>query len=259
MSAATKSMPSKVKGDGSRASFDVAVIGAGQAGLAIGYFLARQGRRFVILDAGDSIAAAWRARWDSLVLFTPRRCNSLPGLAFPADPDGYPTRDEVIAYLERYAETFKLPIELNSAARSLTSGNGNFAVELDQRSIGADQVVVATGPFQTPRVPAFAGELAPEVFQTHSTGYRNPFIFPSVTTDAASTEAPWPRSLLVARKDGAAREIGRLAAGAPAPRAGYAHRPQSTRDQTTWGRPEAAGVRRLRANSHLRRWKHARR
>ena len=172
-------MPSKVKGDGSRASFDVAVIGAGQAGLAIGYFLARQGRRFVILDAGDSIAAAWRARWDSLVLFTPRRYNSLPGLAFPADPDGYPTRDEVIAYLERYAETFKLPIELNSAARSLKSGNGNFAVELDQRSIGADQVVVATGPFQTPRVPAFAGELAPEVFQTHSTGYRNPFIFPS--------------------------------------------------------------------------------
>ena len=85
------------------------MIGAGQAGLAIGYFLARQGRRFVILDSADSVGAAWRARWDSLVLFTPRRYDSLPGLAFPGDPDGYPTRDEVVAYLEQYAKTFELP------------------------------------------------------------------------------------------------------------------------------------------------------
>ena len=100
--------------------FDVAVIGAGQAGLAVGYFLARQGRRFVILDAADAVGAAWRDRWDSLVLFTPRRYDALPGLAFPGDPDGYPTRDEVIAYLEQYAATFDLPIEFNSAVRSLS-------------------------------------------------------------------------------------------------------------------------------------------
>ena len=86
---------------GSTAHLDVAVIGGGQAGLAIGYYLARQGRRFVILDSADTIGAAWRNRWDSLVLFTPRRYDSLPGLAFPGDPDGYPTRDEVVAYLER--------------------------------------------------------------------------------------------------------------------------------------------------------------
>jgi putative flavoprotein involved in K+ transport len=73
--------------EGSRERFDVVVIGAGQAGLAIGYFLAGQGRRFVILDGADSIGAAWRRRWDSLVLFTPRRYSSLPGLAFPGDPD----------------------------------------------------------------------------------------------------------------------------------------------------------------------------
>src|SRR4051794_41909044 len=82
---------------------EVAVIGAGQAGLAIGHFLARAGRRFVILEAGDSVATAWRDRWDSLVLFTPRRYDALPGLPFPGDADGYPLRDEVVAYLEHYA------------------------------------------------------------------------------------------------------------------------------------------------------------
>ena len=154
--------------------FDVVVIGAGQAGLAIGYCLAREGRRFVILEASDTIGAAWRSRWDSLVLFTPRRYDSLPGLAFPGDPDGYPTRDEVIAYLEQYAATFDLPIELRSAARSLTKEDETFMVELDDRRIEADQVVVATGPFQTPFVPALAGQLSPDVFQTHSTEYRRP-------------------------------------------------------------------------------------
>ena len=97
-------------GERSREHYDVVVIGAGQAGLAIGYFLARQGRRFVILDAADSIGAAWRTRWDSLVLFTPRRYSALAGLAFPGDPDGYPTRDETIAYLEQYAAAFELPV-----------------------------------------------------------------------------------------------------------------------------------------------------
>src|SRR5690349_22381898 len=121
--------------------YDVAVIGAGQAGLAIGRALAEQGRRFVILEAADSVGSAWRSRWDSLVLFTPRRYDSLPGLAFAGDPDGYPTRDEVIAYLERYAATFDLPIALDSAVRSLTRDDGRFVVALDDREIEATQVV----------------------------------------------------------------------------------------------------------------------
>src|SRR6476659_9963307 len=99
--------------------YEVAVIGAGQAGLAIGHFLSLQRRRFVILEAEGSVASAWRTRWDSLVLFTPRRHDSLPGRAFPGDPDGYPTRDEVIAYLDNYAEAMGLPVELGRAVRSL--------------------------------------------------------------------------------------------------------------------------------------------
>jgi putative flavoprotein involved in K+ transport len=154
--------------------FDVVIIGAGQAGLAMGYFLARQGRRFVILEAADSIGSAWRTRWESLLLFTPRRYDALAGLAFPGDPDGYPARDEVIAYLGHYAAAFELPVELNSAVRSLTRADGRFVIGLDDKRIAANQVVVATGPFQVPDIPVLSSELAPEVFQTHSTGYVRP-------------------------------------------------------------------------------------
>src|SRR6266545_1093227 len=155
--------------------FDVVVIGAGQAGLAIGNFLARQGRRFVILDRASSIAAAWRERWESLTLFTPRRYSALPAFPFPGDPDGYPTRDEVIAYLERYAETFQLPIDLNSEVGQLERGDdGRFRLHLQGRTTTADQLVVATGPFQAPYVPELADKLADDVFETHAVGYRRP-------------------------------------------------------------------------------------
>jgi len=153
---------------------DVVVVGAGQAGLAIGHYLARSRRRFVIADRADAVGSAWRSRWDSLTLFTPRRYDGLPGLAFPGDPDGYPTRDEVVAYLEAYAQTFDLPIELNVTVRRLTKDGNRFAVELDERTIVADQVVVATGPFQVPHVPAVGGDLSAAVQQMHSTEYRRP-------------------------------------------------------------------------------------
>ena len=160
--------------DGLDNRLDVAVIGAGQAGLAIGYFLANEGRRFAIFDAADSIGAAWRNRWNSLVLFTPRRYDSLPGLSFPGEPNGYPTRDEVIGYLEHYASTFELPVELDCPVHSLAPTDGGFLLDLGTRSVEAKQVVVATGPFQAPNVPSFATDLAPDVAQMHSTGYRGP-------------------------------------------------------------------------------------
>ena len=153
---------------------DVAVIGAGQAGLSLGYFLKRQGKRFAVLDAADSIGAAWRTRWESLTLFTPRRYSGLPGLPFPGDPDGYPTREEVIAYLGRYAETFQLPIELNSEVEALDRAEGGFVLHLADQSRTADQVVVATGPFQAPFTPELAQRLAGDVYQTHAVGYRRP-------------------------------------------------------------------------------------
>jgi putative flavoprotein involved in K+ transport len=166
-----------------RERLDVAVVGAGQAGLAIGHFLARAGRRFVILEAGDSVATAWRERWDSLVLFTPRRYDALPGLAFPGDPDGYPGRDEVVAYLEDYARTFELPIRFRSRVRALSAKDGaGFVLELDgDGRVEADQVVVATGPFHAPIIPAVADGLGPDVFQAHSAAYRTPAAVPAGT------------------------------------------------------------------------------
>ena len=157
------------------------MIGGGQAGLAIGYYLRQQGCRFVILERASEFAPAWRERWDSLTLFTPRRYSALPGQPCPGDPDGYPTRDEVIAYLERYAESFQLPIGLDSEVKKLEQDDGRFRLELDDRTITADQVVVATGPFQKPFVPKLAEELSADVFQAHAVGYRKPNDVPDGT------------------------------------------------------------------------------
>jgi putative flavoprotein involved in K+ transport len=157
---------------------DVAVIGGGQAGMAVGYFLAQQGRRFTILDAASEPAAAWRGRWDSLKLFTPVRYDSLPGRAFPGDPDSYPGRDQVIAYLEDYADHFELPVQLNSRVIAVRGGDGGFELELADRRFTAGQVVVATGPFQVPFTPPIASGLDEEVRQLHSTAYRRPSQLP---------------------------------------------------------------------------------
>jgi putative flavoprotein involved in K+ transport len=154
---------------------EVVVIGGGQAGLSIGHHLARQGRDFVILEAASEPAAAWRSRWDSLKLFTPARYDGLPGRPFPADPDSYPSRDQVVAYLTDYARDFEQPVELNSAVRTVRGTEDGYVIELDDRTYVADKVVVATGPFQTPRVPAsLAQELGRDVMQLHSSEYRRP-------------------------------------------------------------------------------------
>src|SRR4051812_29138269 len=162
---------------------EVVVIGGGQAGLAVGYHLAQQGRRFTILEAAGEPAAAWRARWDSLKLFTPTRFDSLPGRSFPGDPDSYPGRDDVVAYLTDYAQRFELPVELDSRVLGVRArGGAGFLVELADRTYAAEQVVVATGPFQVPFTPPVAADLSDEVVQLHSTAYRSPADLPTGTT-----------------------------------------------------------------------------
>ena len=158
---------------------EVVVVGAGQSGLAIGHFLAKQRRDFTIVEAADEPGAAWRGRWDSLRLFTPARYSGLPGLAFPGDPDNYPTRDEVVRYLGDYARHFDLPLETENRVERIAKSNGGYAVELGARTLETEQVVIATGPFQVPFTPPIATSLGPEVTQLHTSAYRRPEDIPN--------------------------------------------------------------------------------
>ena len=161
---------------------EVVIIGGGQAGLAAGYFLAQQGREFTILEAAREPAAAWRTRWDSLRLFTPVRYDSLAGLTFPGDPESYPMRDDVVAYLTDYARRFELPVELDSRVQAVRAADGGgFHIELANRNYEAHQVVVATGPFQVPFTPAVAAGLTADTVQVHSSVYRSPAELPAGT------------------------------------------------------------------------------
>ena len=120
----------------------------------------------------------WRSRWDSLTLFTPAQYSSLPGMAFPSPKDTYPSKDDVASYLESYVSEFDLPVKLNAKVTSLTKAAGEFVVTTADEELTADQVVVATGPFQVPFVPPVAGDLDDTVFQIHSADYRNPTQLP---------------------------------------------------------------------------------
>jgi putative flavoprotein involved in K+ transport len=154
--------------------FQTVVVGGGQAGLAVGYHLARLRLPFVILDANQRIGDSWRTRWDSLRLFTPARLNGLPGMPYPGPAQALPTKDEVADYLEAYAAHFDLVVRTGVRVDRLSRLGNRFVLTAGDRRFEAEQVVVATGGYQTPRVPTFASELDPSIVQMHSTEYRSP-------------------------------------------------------------------------------------
>ena len=154
--------------------FDVIVIGGGQAGLSVGYYLARTGARFVILDASERIGDSWRRRWDSLRLFTTARYDGLAGMPFPAPPHTFPTKDEMADYLEAYAKRFRLPVRGGVRVKRLFRDGDRYVVVADGCRFEAPHVVVAMANYQKGRIPAFAGDLDRGIVQLHSSGYRNP-------------------------------------------------------------------------------------
>jgi putative flavoprotein involved in K+ transport len=150
------------------------VIGAGQAGLATGYHLARRNQQFLILDAGERVGDVWRNRFDSLRLYSPAKYDGLPGWGIPAKGWSWPSKDEVGDYLEAYAARFELRVRTSTAVDSLSRDGDRFVVTSGPHRFTADSVVVASGTWQKPLVPDFAEELDPQIFQLHSHDYRNP-------------------------------------------------------------------------------------
>jgi putative flavoprotein involved in K+ transport len=159
--------------------FETIVIGGGQAGLAVGQQLAERDEDFAILDAEDRIGDVWRRRWSSLRLFTPAAYSGLPGMPFPAAPRHLPDKDEVADYLERYAERFDLPVRSSTRVERLSRDGDRFVITTRGVTFEADNVIVATGPFQRPKIPVFARELSPSIHQLHSSEYRDPLALPN--------------------------------------------------------------------------------
>lgn len=159
---------------------DVLIIGAGQAGLALGYHLKKSPLQFRLVDGNSRVGDSWRQRYDSLSLFTPRWLSVLSGLAIQGDPQGYPGRDEFANYLECYAEHFDLPVDLNRKIQKLERVNSHFcAVSSDGQEYEAKVIVLASGGFQKPVIPSLSRGLSACVRQFSAGTYKNPSQIPA--------------------------------------------------------------------------------
>ena len=155
-------------------SYETIVIGGGQAGLSVGYHLAKRNIEFVILDDNKRVGDAWRERWDSLRLFTPAHFNGLPGMPLDAPKWSFPTKDEMADYLSAYAERFSLPVRTGVRVESVAQEEDRFLVSIGDERLEARNVVVATGAHRVAKLPPFAAELDPRIVQLHTADYRRP-------------------------------------------------------------------------------------
>ena len=153
---------------------DTVIIGGGQSGLSVAYHLKRLGIPFIVLESNAHVGDSWRHRWDSLRLFTPARYDGLVGMRFPAPPFSFPSKNDMADYLARYAARFELPVRTGVRVDHVTRDGTGYLVSAGEERFEARNVVVAMASYQTPKIPAFAAELAPDIVQLHSSEYRNP-------------------------------------------------------------------------------------
>ncbi len=157
--------------------WDTIVIGAGQAGLAAGYFLKQEAAKFLIIDAAERLGDSWRKRWDSLTLFSPPEYNSLPGM--PMESAGpRTTKNEMANYLERYAKLFELPVRTGIRVTRLSKTVSGYEIITAGGKFTCDSVIVTTGGHQRPYIPSFASDLNKDILQLHSSEYLNPAKLP---------------------------------------------------------------------------------
>ena len=161
---------------------DAQIIGAGQAGLAAGYYLQQAGANFLLLDAGSTIGHSWTQRYDSLRLFSPAWSSALPGRPWPGNPLRYPTKDETAAYLSDYAAQFRLPIRLPETVISVAPAPAPAATYLVRTASGQTfhtrRVIISTGPYTCPNIPAFGAHLPAAVPQLAGQQYQRPTQLP---------------------------------------------------------------------------------
>ncbi|MFC2029860.1 NAD(P)-binding domain-containing protein [Chloroflexota bacterium] len=160
---------------------DTVIVGGGQAGLAVSYYLSQQGRAHTVLEQASQPAEAWRNhRWDSFTLVTPNWTVRMPGAEYQGDdPDGFMPRDEIVAYLEGYIERFRLPIRYGVRVSSVEPNGAGYLVHTNEATVKTSNVVIATGLFQKPRIPPLSANLPAEIQQLHSSEYRNPAALPA--------------------------------------------------------------------------------
>lgn len=230
---------------------DTVVIGAGQAGLAAAYYLQQRNIAFRLLEAAPSAGAAWETRYDSLRLFSPAWASGLPGRPWPGNPLHYPTRAETAAYLQQYAAHFRFPIDANQRVVQLAAApnQAGYEVQTDSgRHYLAQRVVVATGPYTTPHLPAWAAQVPTQVAQLHSRDYRRP------------TQLPGTGPVAIVGSGNSALQIGAdiAAAGRPVVAAFDEKTPTMPNNQLMWAFLTATGLMRISRHTAWGRWLHAR-
>lgn len=161
--------------------YSVAIVGGGQAGLSMSYCLQERGIDHIIFEK-NQIGYSWRSlRWDSFCLVTPNWQCTLPGYHYPGDdPDGFMQRDEIVQYIEDYAASFNPPIKEGVEVLRLHRSDGKiFALNTSIGDFTCDRVVIATGGYHRPKIPALSERLSPDILQIHSSEYKNPQSLPN--------------------------------------------------------------------------------
>jgi putative flavoprotein involved in K+ transport len=159
---------------------ETVIVGGGQAGISVSYYLKLRGRDHVVLEQAEQAANAWRNhRWDSFTLNTPNWQSQLQGGGMSgSDPGAYLTRDEVVTYFENYIEQNQLPVRYGVRVSAVKPSLSGYSVETNAGCFRTKNVVVATGVYHQPRIPRFTGALSPDILQLHSDSYRNPDMLP---------------------------------------------------------------------------------